>query len=1276
MSSSSTFRGSSICRLNRVVAFILTMLAGTAASGSDTAISLDGSLAFVGIGNVDNFPLADGDFSISAVVKPDDAGDYQIYFERRGSNAGGSLSLYLKSNKAIVLESRSSGSFLAQTDTNAYTPGVWNFINVTVEDLTTVRRVRFYVNGTQVKQVDVTEEVNIANQSVSIGARNRSNKIDRRFKGLIDEVRLHNRALSTSDVQNYYNSGQGDFGSALESDLIAGWHFDDGVGETATDYSGNGFDGLLFYGVVWASSNVALDPASPPDGFELAITPGTLQIEPATPFALNFVWPVSDDDNRNATVAVDYRPDGTTTWRNALPLLRLNGESVDSGDYITPNQFAGCVLDLQPDTSYEVRFTMTDPDGGGTTQTVTTSTRPVPIANITGTTRHVFPATHTDPLGTNEYIGLQDAYDDAQPGDLILVHAGTYTESSLTDYTLADKGATATSPVVIRGAGDGEAIFDAGGGSGLAVLFDAKHAHHHYLEHLTLRGADRLIVAGIGNDGVTGLVIRGCFITDTTEAVHALSGNCKDLYIVDNVFIGPNTNFPQNIKDGSHGVWLKGTGHVVCYNRFEDWEDAIGFGSSSAPDQRTHANASADFAYNIISNMADDAIELDYSDRNVRAYRNFIYNVFNSISCQPVWGGPNYIYRNVIYNVTRGSFKFNREPSGLLVFHNTVIGNAGFDMTFGWSNSQFQNNLFIGRDGAPNEFIWSGTKTPNQLALDHNGYRDNSSTNNLFFWSTPTHTYTLSSFADFVSSTGWGTDAVILDYVIFVNASAPTSDDMPLPSDLDLRLKATSTAAGAGIVVPQISGTFPGAQPSLGALELEQPEPMYGPRMECRNEPGTSASFNGTTSYVDVGVIPGFPVAGDDFSIGTAVKPASYGDYQVYFEQRGTNSMGGISVWLRSDGAIRFESRGNVELAVTTTNGFYTAGAWNFLHVVVSDNGADREVRFYINGILTDTVTTSGEIYTMNHRAFIGVRDVINSTDRHFNGEIDEVYLVNRALTEDEIRDQVNGGIGAYGRPELDLVALWHLDELVSGDTPDSSGWNYDGVTYQVSLVDSHIALEPRCGLVGQWALDESTGTTAADATFAGHDGTLEGGLSFTSDSVTGLMGGALSFDGVNDMIRVANPSDGSLDFGTGTFTLSAWIKTTASSNYGYILAKYSSGGAHYYLQRNSGYITAQVSDGVTNMYCAAWIGATVYDGNWHHVAVTLDTTSTLTVYFDGVATYSVTNTSLGDITNNNPVTIGNRNTPYSDYFEGTIDDLRIYDYALSSDQIARVANP
>src|ERR1700761_4984047 len=105
-----------------------------------------------------------------------------------------------------------------------------------------------------------------------------------------------------------------------------------------------------------------------------AVTPGAFVIERPTLLSLGFEWKISGDDNRNAVVAVTYRSHGESSWRQALPLFRMGGEFIAGPkpqygglnyyNYTVPPGFAGSVLNLEPDTEYDVHFVMSDPDGG------------------------------------------------------------------------------------------------------------------------------------------------------------------------------------------------------------------------------------------------------------------------------------------------------------------------------------------------------------------------------------------------------------------------------------------------------------------------------------------------------------------------------------------------------------------------------------------------------------------------------------------------------------------------------------------------------------------------------------------------------------------------------------------------------------------------------------------------------------------------------------------------------------------------------------------------
>src|SRR5271163_5023092 len=132
------------------------------------------------------------------------------------------------------------------------------------------------------------------------------------------------------------------------------------------------------------------------------VTPGEFVIDHPTLINLGFEWVIQGDDNRDARVDVTYRKRGESQWKAALPLLRLQGERIyqDQGvfDVVSPNMFAGSILELEPDTAYQARFVMSDPDGftgqnnKAVTKTVTVRTRPEPKPYVGGRVFHVYPS--------------------------------------------------------------------------------------------------------------------------------------------------------------------------------------------------------------------------------------------------------------------------------------------------------------------------------------------------------------------------------------------------------------------------------------------------------------------------------------------------------------------------------------------------------------------------------------------------------------------------------------------------------------------------------------------------------------------------------------------------------------------------------------------------------------------------------------------------------------------------------------------------------------------
>ena len=199
----------------------------------------------------------------------------------------------------------------------------------------------------------------------------------------------------------------------------------------------------------------------------------------------------------------------------------------------------------------------------------------------------------------------------------------------------------------------------------------------------------------------------------------------------------------------------------------------------------------------------------------------------------------------------------------------------------------------------------------------------------------------------------------------------------------------------------------------------------------------------------------------------------------------------------------------------------------------------------------------------------------------------------------------------------------------------------------------------PNSGLVGAWGFSEGSGGTTADASGNGNTGTITG----ASWTAQGRYGNALSFNGTNSVVRV--PSSASLNLTTG-MTLSAWIRPTAAQ-----------GGWRTIIQRQADAYFLHASNG-DPLHPA---GGGTFGGNvefvggptanplntWTHLALSYDL-ATLRLYVNG--TQVATHAATGSIqTNTNPLWMGG-NTPYGEYFQGLIDEARVYKRALTPAEI------
>jgi hypothetical protein len=613
--------------------------------------------------------------------------------------------------------------------------------------------------------------------------------------------------------------------------------------------------------------------------------------EPPTLISLGFEWHVAGDDNRNAQVSVHYRKKGEQAWREGLPLLRLHKEQTNAGPIrsTAPNMFAGSIFDLQSDTEYECRLVLADPDGveGKSENLMVVRTRAEPRPFAGGHVYHVYPPGYKGEKQQPAFTGLAAAYytggshtdnfntfpPRVQPGDTILVHAGLYkedrfryaqpgagTQPSEGTYYLTQSG-TPDKPIVIKAAGDGEAIFD---GDGAYNLFNVMAANDNYFEGLTIRNTDIAFLAGLKKiAGSRGLTIKKCRFENIGRGVHTDWSGSKDFYITDNVFVGRNRadilmgwigstwqklpEFPNKLLS-EYAVKVYGSGHVVAHNYVANFHDGIDHATYGNPDGvpepiRERLPVSIDFYNNDITNVDDNCIEADGAAHNIRVFRNRCFNhAHRSLSTQPVFGGPVYFIRNVVYHAPEGgALKFTSGSSGIVLYHNTLIAAARW-MLSPVSNIHFRNNLILGRSEIPD--LFTVQTSTNYSSSDHNGFRPNEDAENSFEWDSPPFGTSVDyatkpevrkfkNLQAFSEATGQDKHSILVDYDIFQNVSPPDPSNprkLYNPADFDFRLRPRSSAVDAGTRLHNINDDFAGTAPDLGAYETGSPLPHYGPR--------------------------------------------------------------------------------------------------------------------------------------------------------------------------------------------------------------------------------------------------------------------------------------------------------------------------------------------------------------------------------------------------------------------------------------------------------------
>jgi hypothetical protein len=211
---------------------------------------------------------------------------------------------------------------------------------------------------------------------------------------------------------------------------------------------------------------------------------------------------------------------------------------------------------------------------------------------------------------------------------------------------------------------------------------------------------------------------------------------------------------------------------------------------------------------------------------------------------------------------------------------------------------------------------------------------------------------------------------------------------------------------------------------------------------------------------------------------------------------------------------------------------------------------------------------------------------------------------------------------------------------------------------------------------IAYWSFDEPSGQ--AIDTIGGHNGTLVGSVT----RVPGIAGSAISLSQSTGEPEYVTMGD-VLALGGMDYSISVWINTTDTSDDTMLVSK-------HYATIVSGYILAinmSSSYGAPDKawFYNEWTGwsptsnTTVTDGSWHHIVGVHDEGGNVSIYVDGAMEDSDTDHGLGDPPSGTPLIFGGcwDGSTVIEHYNGLIDDVQIYNNALTGDEVRYLyANP
>jgi len=589
-----------------------------------------------------------------------------------------------------------------------------------------------------------------------------------------------------------------------------------------------------------------------------------------------------DDPDWDAVANLAYRVSGSGAYQPGFPLSR-----------VADTRFVGSLFWLEPGTAYDVRLTLSDPDGGplnGVTLTASASTRAEISIPAPSHSYYVSPTGSGTTCSQTVPCPLSYGLNQATASQAVVLRGGVYFQGEL----MLPRSGTPGAPILIQSYQGETAVLDGGdpasftwtaqGGGVYRTAVNTPDPHlvtadgQRLYPYQSLADLQNLVwgipgfyasgttlyvrLAGNANPNTASMVVsrynhafsveqsfiyfldltfrhfgqgdyaKALYFNDASDnLVQGCTFAVNDLGVglkydshrnvfQDNTFYDTDFDWPWDaVKAGSGletgGIRFyepaTGRGNAIRRNTFHDYFDGLGV----CPEATAGLTNEADVYDNLVYNAGDDGMETDGQCSNVRIWGNTFHDVLVGISLAPVYTGPVYALRNLIYRTGVGNnsytgspFKFNSGygASGpMYLLHNTadaaLPGNNGLYIKSpgAWSLIYARNNVWAGAAYALENY-----NTGQPISLDYDELW-NGASGNLVRWNSTNY----ATLAAFRAATGQEVHGLSV---------TPGFADA---ANGDYTLDPASDLIDAGLVIPGVNDGYVGSAPDIGAFEYQ-----------------------------------------------------------------------------------------------------------------------------------------------------------------------------------------------------------------------------------------------------------------------------------------------------------------------------------------------------------------------------------------------------------------------------------------------------------------------